>query len=61
MKILATHDEIVKMVRACAKGNCDGCALVDFCYTTDDPPGKIEDFCRMIEPISVEEVLKNVK
>ena len=61
MKILATHDEIVKMVRACAKGNCDGCALVDFCYTADDSPEKIEDLCEMIEPISVTEMLKNMK
>ena len=61
MKILATHDEIVKMVRACAKGDCGECALVDFCYETDDSPGRIEAFCEMIEPISVTEMLKNMK
>ena len=61
MKILATHDEIVKMARACATGHCIDCALVDFCYSPNGSPGKIEAFCEMIEPISVEEALKNVK
>ena len=61
MKIQATHDEIVKLVRACAKGDCGECAMVDFCFATDDSPKKIEDFCEMIQPFDLAEALRNVK